>query len=199
MAHADPWRKRKNGAEYGSYYGYAGGQIVNLGTQAYDDAKKKLRELLGLPPETAHANGAPPSSVPPPNGQPSFLHTWAGRKSTGGDGIETDAPPPPISPAVEALADGFAHAVTNFNAVALSLSVRHFAGIKPPKPDPERMEQLEKTWATGIRELIALSGLQWWHILIVQNGSLAMDMIQNGEKLPPKLNAPVEVTTVPAA
>lgn len=201
MPHGEPYLKRKNGTTYGNYYGYVGGQLVNLGTKAYEDAKAKLRGLLGLPPEMPAANGTPANGAPPTNGHaPSFLSTWAGRKVTDGDGIETDTPaPPPLSPAVEALADGFAHAVTNFNAVALSLSVKHFAGVKPAKPSPDHLEQLEKTWAAGMRELIALSGIKWWHMLLVQNGSLAMDMIQNGEKLPPKLSAPVETQTVPAA
>lgn len=194
------WRKTRGGREYGSYHTYAGGRIVNLATAAIDEAHRKARELLGTS-AVAPARVVSPSSAagaPASATGPSFLQQWA---TTGGAGPPPPAPansnapgpppPPTLTSAMEGLAEGMATAVARFNALAISLAVKHFGEVQPPKPDPAHLEQMEKTWATGLKELMLIGGVKWWHILLAQNGALALELYQNGTPIPPKVVAPV--------
>jgi hypothetical protein len=205
--HRTVWRKKRDGREYGSYHGYVGGRIVNLMTTSIDEAHRKARELLGtaaapitapgVAPSPPGPTAAVPASPPSQQGAPSYLHQWA----SGGGGPGTPAPangnapaPPPspqLSSAMDSLAESMAFSLARFNALAVSLAVKHFAEVQPPKLDPAHIELMEKSWATGLKELMLLQGLKWWHILLAQNGALALELYQNGTPIPPKPLAPM--------
>lgn len=203
MPSDDPkvWRKKRGGVEYGSYYASIGGRIVNLGTidleAARATAKRRLEELAGARPAPSRPQqapaggepaGAPPGSAPRP--APSPLSAWAAGGSATGTAaaapgaLATQAAPPP-SASMVALADGLATALARFNAAAVAMTVRHLANVQPPKVDPDEVEALEKTWSTGLQELMLIHGLKWWHILLAQNGALALNLWQNGKPLEP--------------
>jgi hypothetical protein len=91
---------------------------------------------------------------------------------------------------MEGLAEGMAGAVTALNVAAVRLGVRYLGDRKPPPADPDEIAALEKTWATGLKELMLTHGVSWWHILLVQNGALTMRLVSEGEKLPPRILSP---------
>lgn len=198
------WRKKRRGREYGSFHTYAGGRIVNLGTSVLDQARAAAAKLAGAPsvsasPVTPGNAGPPPDGAPTSRSQrPRPLAAWAaGVGPAGGPtpGPALAGPPEPpkveLTAAMKGLAEGMAGAVARINAVSLSLACKYLAHVQPGKPDPDEIEALERTWASGLKELMLLHGLQWWHILLAQNGALVLSMIQTGAPLPPATNAPV--------
>lgn len=192
------WRKRRGGREYGSFHTYAAGHIVNLRTSLIDDAKAAAAKLAGAPPATPGTVNSP--TVPhfaggAPTSRPRPLAAWA----AGGPAPAPSSPaappappePPKLTAAMAGLADGMAAAIAKLNAVTISLACKYLAHVQPGKPDPDDIEDLEKTWSTGLKELMLLHGLQWWHILLAQNGALALSMIQAGTPLPAASVAPI--------
>jgi hypothetical protein len=206
------WRKKRGGREYGSFHTYAGHRIVNLRTTSLDEAREKARKLgaavvAGVTTESPEASRENPTaaarfprSARPP--RPSYLRNWAG--ADGKPAAAPVAPTPPAAPpnpiltsAMQGLADGLATAVARLNSVAIGLTVQVFGGIKPAKASDDELEALEKTWATGIKELMLLHGLKWWHILLVQNGALTLRLAQDGEKIVPQTLKPVAPVAMP--
>jgi hypothetical protein len=105
------------------------------------------------------------------------------------------APPPPpkpeLTPAMVGLADGLAGALAKFNAIAGQVVVRVAKKAAPPPLDADEIKALEKTYATGLKEMMLLQGLQWWHILAVQNGAMLVRMYGDAEPLAPPTLRPV--------
>lgn len=201
------WRKKRGGREYGSYHTYAGKRIVNLRTVSLEEAREKARKLgaavVGATKDPPLAQRDPPAAAhfPGSRPRPSYLRNWAGAdrdKVAPAVVAPPAAPPNPVlTSAMQGLADGLATAVARLNAVAAGLTVQVFGGIKPAKASDDELEALEKTWATGIKELMLLHGLKWWHILLVQNGALALRLAQDGEKMVPQTLRSVTPVAVP--
>ena len=99
-----------------------------------------------------------------------------------------------------ALADGMATAVAKLNAVAVSVAVRHLAGVQPAKIDADEVEAMEKTWSTGLQEMMLIHGLKWWHILLAQNAALGLNLYQGSTPLETTAGAPAAAqVAAPAA
>jgi hypothetical protein len=197
------WRKRRGGRPYGSWHAYSGGRIVNLGTLSLDEARDKAKKLAAAvvspttPSDPLKANTAAADSPAAPRRRRSPLRNWAVAEA--GDRPAPPpppaAPPPPpkpeLTPAMVGLADGLAGALAKFNAVAASLVIRVAKKGTPPSLDDDEIKALEKTYATGLKEMMLLQGLQWWHILAVQNGAMLVRMYGDSEPLAPATLRPV--------
>lgn len=202
------WRKTREGVEYGSFHAWdpTERRIVNLKTTSLDEAKAKARKLAaGVAGATAKLTGGNETPSVTPESAPaapvSYLRNWAGQPSAAAPPAPPPRPaePPPkeLSPGIALLADGIAATIMQGNLVALALTARLFEYKAPPPTDRERRE-LEKTWALGLKELMLLDGVKWWHLLLFQNGVILGRFIQDGERLPPPAAAGVRpVSAVP--
>lgn len=197
------WRKRRDGRPYGSWHVYAEGRIVNLHTSLLDEARAKAQKLAAAVGNTHPIAEDPPqqgstaagSAAPAPPRRRSPLRDWAtAEKRPPAPAPAPPAPPPKpeLTPAMMGLADGLAGALATFNAHAASLAVRLVKkGAKAPPLEGEEIKALEKTYATGLKEMMLLQGLQWWHILAVQNGAMLVRMYSDTETQAPPTLRPV--------
>ena len=201
------WRKRRGGRPYGSWHRMEGGGIVNLHTASLDEARAKAKKLAAAvgstipkPSDPPRENGSTAAGSDPPRRRRSPLRSWA--VAEGGDRPTPPPPPaaaapapppkPELTPAMVGLADGLAGALAKFNAMAGRLVVQIAKkGSKAPPLDDDEIDALEKTYATGLKEMMLLQGLQWWHILAVQNGAMLVRMYGDAEVAAPPTLRPV--------
>ncbi len=193
---SEPYRKKRGGREYGSWHVFTGGKIVNLKTLSLDEAKARAQKLgaavagaVSGDPAGGGGNETPRATAGPGlrerRRRPSYLRSWAGA-DTPAPPPPAQAPPPPppaVSPAMQGLAEGLAGSLAQLNCVVAGITVRLFAGVKAPNPTDRELRELEKTYATGLKEMMLIHGIQWWHILLVQNGGLVARFVQDGQKV----------------
>lgn len=180
---------------------------MNLKTLSLDEARERAKKLAvsagsSIPLDPLRTTN-PADTGSPPRRRRSPLRSWAVAEA--GDRPPPPAapamPPPPkpeLTPAMVGLADGLAGALAKFNGIVGSLAVRLMkrSGKSPPLDDDE-IRALEKTYATGLKEMMLLQGLQWWHILAVQNGAMLVRMYGDAEPAPPTTLRPVSNATAP--
>lgn len=200
------WKKKRNGVEYGSWHTWQGGRIVNLGTPSLEEAKKKAQSLGASVAETivnSHLGGsetpAAGASSEPRRRRRNFVGTWAAAKPETRTPSASPSPaapePPKLSPGMVTLCEGFAHSIARLNAVSVAAMVRLWGNRVPPRPSDEEVEALERTYTEGFKELMILQGMKWWHVLLAQNGALAVRMWDEGA---PINNGPQPLRSVTA-
>lgn len=166
-----------------------------------EDARAKAAALLAsapkgyIPPVSLKPPAAPGSASPAVGGaaaapRPSVLAQWSRAGSGGQGGAVGGGGPPAASPAPPQLSAGMKAAaemvcdtLARLNGAAVALTVRAYGKRQPPPVTDAQREQLSAAWRAGVLEWMASNNLSWWHLVLLANGTVALELYQQSTPL----------------